>query len=130
MRIAVLLTALAVSLACGSASAPATKSSPLARAFIVLGDSQQATAGAALSVPIVVEALDSNGQAAVGLSVIFGPSGNGNATPSSTTTDSTGQARTVWTLSTSPGPDTMLFAVTQPNSNDVVQDTVFATGTP
>lgn len=129
-RITLLLAvAAAVSYACSESSAP--KPSHLARVKIVSGDSQSGVVGTALAAPIVIQALDSNGRAAVGLSAIFGPSGDGGVSAPSVTTDSTGKASIVWTLGTTPGQQNLLATVTEPSpSNDVLTDTVYATARP
>jgi hypothetical protein len=129
MRMSLLLMVAAV-LACSDSSAP-SKLQHVATVTIVSGASQTGTAGMNLQQAIVIQAVDSNGHPAVGVSAIFGPSGTGTATPSGTTTDSTGKASTVWMLSTTPGADTLDFAVTDKTDvNDVVQGVVYATGNP
>jgi hypothetical protein len=131
MRILLLVTAsIALVSGCSDSSAPAAKPSPLATVTIVSGNNQQGTAGAALTQPIVIQAVDSNGKAAVGASVILAVSGNGALNPSSGTTDSDGQVSLTWTLSTTAGADTLYFSVVQSSSNSLLQGIALATGTP
>lgn len=126
MRNGILLIAatLVASYACGDSNAP--KPSPLARLTIVSGDSQSGAAGTALSAPIVLQAFDSNGHAAVGVNAIFGPEGNGKISPASVVTDNSGKASITWTLATTPGLQNLLATVTQ-GTAIVITDTVWAT---
>jgi hypothetical protein len=131
MRIIALSVAAAIAIAsgCSGSTSPAAKPSPLATVTVVSGNSQQGTAGQALPQPIVIQATDSNGKAAVGASVIFGPSGDGTVTVLSDTTDSNGRVSVTWTLSTTAGGDTLDFSVEQ-GTTDIVQGAALATGTP
>jgi hypothetical protein len=134
IRFALFAGAAAVAACSSSSTQPAAKPSQLSTVTIVSGNSQTGTAGAALALPIVIQAVDSNGKAAVGLPVIYGPSGNGTVNPSSVVTDSNGKASTVWTLDVTTGQQSLLTTVQSTTTNTAnmyfVTDTVFATATP
>ncbi len=130
MRIPFLLiVALAVALACSDSSAPA-KPSQLAKVTIISGNSQQGTVGTALALPIVIQAVDSNGHPAVGLFALFNPVTDGSVSAGTVTIDSSGKASTVWTLGATPGRQGLIVTVAQGATNDVIFDTAFATATP
>lgn len=70
----------------------------------VSGDGQMGTAGTALSSPLVVRALDGDGQPIAGATVSWSvTSGGGSVSSSSTTTGSDGTASVTWTLGPTAG---------------------------
>jgi len=65
----------------------------------VSGDSQTASAGQMLALPLVVRVNDATGHAIAGATVGFAAAlGSGSAGSSSATTDASGQAQSTWTL--------------------------------
>ena len=73
---------------------------------VVSGDGQRAAAGAQLPRSIVVRVVDANGASVVGAALSLAPSG-GNLSDSTLVTDSTGTARTRWTMGHSAGDYTL-----------------------
>jgi hypothetical protein len=113
VRGALLVGVAGIAAACGgSGTEPSgpTLVTPSAVA-IVSGNGQVGLVGSALSTPLVVKV--TSGSAAVkGATVTFSVSaGAASVSPSSVTTDSTGQAKTLVTLGSSPGPVTISATV-------------------
>lgn len=73
---------------------------------VVSGDGQRATAGAALPKWIVVRVVDENGSGVAGAALSLAPSG-GLLSDTALATDSTGTARTRWTMGHSAGDYTL-----------------------
>lgn len=75
---------------------------------IVTGNNQTGTVSTGLGSPLVVRAVDANGNPEVGLSVIFAiASGGGTVNPTIATTDANGRATANWTLGATPGAQTV-----------------------
>ncbi len=90
--------------ATGSAAAPG----PAADLVLVSGTSQSGTVGQALANPLVVKVTDANGNAVSGTTVTFAvTAGGGSVSPTSATTNSSGQASTALTLGSSAGTNTV-----------------------
>jgi hypothetical protein len=71
------------------------------------GDAQTGTVGRPVAGPLAVRAVDRQGRAVVGLAVAWEVTeGAGSLAPATTTTDSAGIARTLWTLGPRVGPNT------------------------
>jgi PKD repeat protein len=83
-----------------------------ARVLIVSGNGQQASPGATLPAPLVVEVLDAENNPIVGTAVawVVG-TGDGSANPETSNTDSQGRATTQWTLGAIPGRNTLTAVV-------------------
>ena len=98
--------------ACGGSSEPTgTVSSTPSAVTIVSGNGQVGLVGQALSVPLVVR-VSSTTTPVKGATVTFAVvTGSATAAPGSTTTDSTGQAKTLVTLGASPGNVTITATV-------------------
>ena len=76
------------------------------------GNNQQATAGTTLPSALVVEVLNARGAPVGGVAVTFTvTAGGGSVTPASAVTNSSGQARTTFTLGAAAGPQTVSAAV-------------------
>lgn len=75
---------------------------PPASVAVVSGDNQKAIAGVELAKPLVLRVADENGSGVAGASLTLAPSG-GTIADSILTTDSTGVARTRWTMGRSAG---------------------------
>ncbi len=73
---------------------------------VVSGDGQRAAAGAQLPRSIVIRVVDANGASVVGAALSLAPSG-GSLSDSALVTDSTGTARTRWTMGHSAGDYTL-----------------------
>lgn len=86
--------------ACGGDAGPGEPETPTATQIAaVSGDGQSGTVGAALPSAIVVKVTDARGTAVSGVAVSFVVvSGGGSVSPSSATTDASGQASATWTL--------------------------------
>jgi len=76
----------------------------------VSGDNQRAAAGARLAKSLVFRVLDANGSGVSGAALSLSPSG-GEVVDTALTTDSTGIARTTWTLGHSAGDYTLAVHV-------------------
>lgn len=76
---------------------------------VVSGDGQRATAGAQLPRPIVVRVVDENGSGVANAALSLAPSG-GSLSDTALVTDSTGIARTRWTMGHSAGDYTLAVA--------------------
>lgn len=112
IRGALSLAALAAVAACGSSepSGPSTSTpSAIAR---VSGNGQVGLVGQPLSLPLVVKVTGASNTPIKGVSVMFAVvSGAGSVSPSTTTTDSLGQAKTTVTLGSVAGSDTITATV-------------------
>ncbi len=76
------------------------------------GDEQQGPAGGALGKPFVVSALDQNGEPFAGAVVTFVvTTGGGTLSAATATTDAKGQAASILTLGSQPGPNTVVVTV-------------------
>jgi hypothetical protein len=87
---------------------------PAAPASLVLieGDSQVASAAAALDHPVVVVVRDGYGNPVSGASVGFSvATGSGAVEPPAAKSDSVGRAETMWTLGADPGPQALVVKV-------------------
>jgi adhesin/invasin len=73
---------------------------------MVSGDAQTVTAGAATQ-PLVVRAVDANGNAVAGVTVTWTSTGGGTLDQTTTTTDAAGMAQVVLTTSAIPGAYTV-----------------------
>ncbi len=72
------------------------------------GSGQSAYRGTTLPIPIGVHVVDANGNSVSGVTVDFVPTaGIGSATPASTITDTSGDAKAAWTLGPPKGQQTM-----------------------
>ena len=91
----------------------AVASVPLSAVLVkVAGDGQTGTVGQALASGLTVELRTAAGQRISGALVHWTPAaGSGSASPGSGATDGTGQASTVWTLGTTPGPQQITASV-------------------
>ena len=76
------------------------------------GNNQQATAGTTLPVPFVVEVLNRGGQPVGGATVTFAvATGGGSVSPVTAVTNTSGQARTTYTLGTAAGAQAVTATV-------------------
>ncbi|HEX2778816.1 MAG TPA: Ig-like domain-containing protein [Gemmatimonadaceae bacterium] len=83
----------------------------VAQVVIVSGNGQTGAAGSQLADPIVVRAVDGQGQAVAGASVTFSiTSGGGQLSVVLATTDANGLASTRWTLGSASGAQSMFAA--------------------
>ena len=74
----------------------------------ISGDTQEGTTGTPLANPLVVEAMDANGEPIVGISVTFAVTiGDGTLSATTAITDSAGRAQTTFTLGSLPGKHTV-----------------------
>jgi hypothetical protein len=82
---------------------------PAAMLTLISGGGQSANAGTPLARPIVVGAVDrfENAVFVAGRTVTFAASNGGSASPSSATTDGSGQVSTTWTLGGTPNLQTL-----------------------
>jgi hypothetical protein len=99
------------------------------------GDNQVGAPGTALPNPLVVKAVDPDGNPLSGATVSFSvTAGGGSVSPASVATDASGQAKTVLTLGPSAGTNTVHATATGIGSVDFTataqQNTVFTTQTP
>jgi hypothetical protein len=121
-RGALTLFAASVATACGSGSSEPRNPPPSAVA-IVSGNDQVGLVGQVLSVPLVVK-VTANSSPVTGATVNFAvATGTATLSPSSTTTDAVGQAKTQVTLGSSPGNVTITATV----ANTVLSTTFTAT---
>jgi PKD repeat protein len=83
-----------------------------ARVIVVSGNGQQGLPGSQLTNPLVVEELDAENNPIVNIPVawVIG-TGDGSATPETSTTDAQGRASTQWTLGPLPGRNTLTAVV-------------------
>src|SRR5215831_2834284 len=103
IRGALCLVAAAIAAACESPSGPGA-APPAAAVNVVSGNGQVGLVGQTLTTPLTVKVAASNGTAVKGATVAFAvTTGSATVTPTSTTTDSTGQAKTNVTLGSTPG---------------------------
>jgi hypothetical protein len=87
-------------LSCGDSTAPTV--APPARAIILAGNDQVAIVGQTVAVAPTVLVTDANSQPLPGITVVFAVTGGGGSvTPTSVTTNSSGEARATWTLGNS-----------------------------
>ncbi len=78
---------------------------------VVSGDGQSTTVGQTLPEPVVVEVRRTDTEPVPEVTVVFAPAnGHGTASPVVVATDSTGKARTSWTLGLDPGQQTLVAA--------------------
>ncbi len=79
---------------------------------IVAGDDQTGPVSTELPIPLVVSVKDGGGNPvpAVAVSWVIG-SGGGSVTPTTSSTDATGQATAAWTMGGTPGPNTVSAVV-------------------
>ena len=85
---------------------------PASAIALVAGSNQRTLAGKTLPQAVVVRATNRRGSAAAGKRVTFRLSdGQGGVDPTIAVTDADGRARTVWTLGTDPGRQTLLASV-------------------
>jgi hypothetical protein len=99
------------------------------------GDNQVGAPGTALPNPLVVKAVDPDGNPLTGTTVSFSvTAGGGSVSPASVATDASGQAKTVLTLGPSAGTNAVRASATGIGSVDfsatALQNTVFTTQTP
>ena len=78
---------------------------PPAKLVVIEGDGQAGVVGQPLPVPIRVRVLDADGRPLVRIDVAFEPiiAKYGSFDPSAAKTDSTGEAKAIWTLGPAPG---------------------------
>ncbi|MGH7619819.1 MAG: hypothetical protein ACREPM_21610 [Gemmatimonadaceae bacterium] len=101
----------AFGVACGGGS-EATGPQAASSLSIVSGNGQVGLVGQTLAVPLAVGVAASNGAALKGATVTFAvTTGTASITPSSALTDTSGQAKTVVTLGSSPGTDVITATV-------------------
>ena len=94
-----------------------TPEETVAALAVASGDGQEAEEGSALGEPIVVRATDAEGEAVEGAVIVFAPAdGDGVAEPDSAATDSTGTARTTWTLGDHAGEQRLTATVAAPDA--------------
>ena len=92
------------------------------------GDTQTGTVGTALGTSLVVQVNDQNGAAMQGVSVSFSvTSGGGSFSAASSSTNSSGQASSDWTLGTTSGAQVARVSVT---SNSSINTDFSATADP
>src|SRR3954471_2999087 len=85
---------------------------PASAIALVAGSNQRTLAGKTLPQAVVVRATNRRGSPANGKRVTFRLSdGQGTVDPTSALTDADGRARTVWTLGTDPGRQTLMASV-------------------
>lgn len=103
---AAVLAALA---ACGGDNGGTEPEDPVATSLeLVSGDNQRRSPGETLLDPLVVLVKDQFGNGMAGVTVTFGvTSGGGSVSPVSTTTGSSGEAQTTWTLGATEGEQTV-----------------------
>lgn len=90
--------------ACGGSSEPTGTGSTPATLNVVGGNGQSGLVGQTLSQPLVVKVASSSGSAVRGVQVTFAvTAGAASVSPATTTTDSSGQAKTQVTFGSSPG---------------------------
>lgn len=94
---------------------------------ITAGDNQSAVQGTAVAVPPAVLAQDQFGNPAPSTSITFAPSGDGSVGASPVGTDAQGVATTSWTLTSTPGGNTLV--ATAPNVAATPSVTFNATAT-
>ncbi|HEY7026169.1 MAG TPA: Ig-like domain-containing protein [Gemmatimonadales bacterium] len=92
----------------GSTGSTATPSTMTA----IGGDNQTAPGGSALQ-PVIVEVLDASENPLSGIDVEWTTDG-GTVDPTTSTTDASGHAQTVWTLPTTPGSYTATASISNP----------------
>jgi hypothetical protein len=98
----------AAGLSSGNSSTFSISIGPASTIFLVSGGSQTASGGAALAQPVLIRVTDAVGNAIAGKSVTFAAvTGGGSVSPTVATTNTQGQASTVWTLGGSAGAQTM-----------------------
>jgi adhesin/invasin len=74
----------------------------------ISGGGQRATVGAALAQPVIVRVADASGNPVAGVPVSFAvTAGGGSISPPALITDAVGRAQAVWTVGTTPGPQTV-----------------------
>lgn len=93
---------------------------------VVSGNAQTGSASTALSSSIVVSVTDANSNAVPSENVTFTPANGGSASPTSSSTDASGQAQTTWTLGSTVGAQTLAVSGTRLAS---LAKTVTATAT-
>jgi hypothetical protein len=100
-----LAAALAISAAaCGGSTEPSGSANGASQIQIVSGNGQVQLVGQPLPSPLVVKVVNTSGTAVQGATVTFSvASGVATISPTTATTDGTGQAKTQVTLGTSPG---------------------------
>ncbi|HEY9226359.1 MAG TPA: hypothetical protein VIP11_06935 [Gemmatimonadaceae bacterium] len=107
----VVFTSLAI-VACGGGGSSEPTSTTPSTVSIVSGNGQVGLVGQALAVPLAVR-VTADGAAARGVSVAFAvTAGAASVSPASAVTDTSGQAKTVVTLGSSPGSVTITASVT------------------
>jgi hypothetical protein len=112
MRGALFVTIALVGAACESPSGPPAAPPP-GGVTVVSGNGQVGLVGQALSVPLVVKVASSSGVAVKGAGVTFAvTTGAATVSPTSTVTDTTGQAKTAVTLGSTPGTVVVTATVT------------------
>lgn len=80
---------------------------------IIAGLNQEATAGTALTDPIVARAQDAGGSSVAGVAITFTPgTDNGSVSVPSGDSDASGELSTVWTLGPGFGPQTLFADIT------------------
>jgi hypothetical protein len=90
--------------ACGGSTDPGGSANGASQIQIVSGNGQVQLVGQALASPLVVKVVNSSGNPVQGATVTFSvASGSATLSPTSATTDATGQAKTTVTLGSSPG---------------------------
>jgi hypothetical protein len=117
-------TLLCVLLAAGAASCKKSSTAPETPVpttmVIVDGNGQNETVGAALGSSLVVQVNDQNGAAMDGVGVTFSvTAGGGSVSPTSATTNASGQASTDWMLGPTSGDQTVRASVTANSSISV-----------
>jgi hypothetical protein len=103
LRVFVVGVAALVVAGCGGGDGGGKSQTP-ANVTIASGNGQTAVAGTALPTPLGVSVTSASGKPVAAAAVTWAvTAGGGSVTPASSTTDSTGIARTSWTLGTTPG---------------------------
>jgi Subtilase family/Bacterial pre-peptidase C-terminal domain len=105
-QLAPAVLAMAFAAGCKNSESPGSTSSGPTRLVIVSGSNQTGNVSSALSAPLVVQVLNGSNQGVSGVSITWTLTGGGSVSPSTSTTDSQGQASVTWTLGSTPGAQT------------------------
>ena len=97
-----------------SGTAAVTVSQKVVAVQQLSGDEQRGLPGAPLGAPVVVQLVDSGAMPVAGAGVAFSTTGGGGSVaPGTARSDVNGEARTVWTLGDTPGPQSLTASVAE-----------------